>query len=239
MVFPSSIRNAGGMKLLVLGGTEFLGSALVSEALAKGWDVTTLNRGTTPAAPGVRSIVGDRRDGLAIEGEWDVVADTSSQEPSIVRDSAHHLSGRAARYVYVSSRSVHSHPTAQGADESAPLVVNRPGETTMGKLLELALEVTGSSGALRWADPAWLLAEGVEPWMQLPVWIPEGQDHETMHEADVSAAFAAGLRIRPLRETVADTWEWLRGVGGKAPTRPGVGLDPERERQLITALIPI
>ena len=326
--------HAGAMRLLVLGGTEFVGAALVDEALARGWEVTTFNRGTKPVPGGVRRIIGDRREGITIDGEWDVVADTWSQEPSVVRASSHHLAGMAERYVYVSSRSVHSHPTASGADEGAPTVdaasddtsyddyqrakrggelavleafgdsavivrpglilgprenigrlpywlnraarggsilapgpadgtfqyidardlatfalsglepgaysvVNRPGAATIGELLELTLEVTGSTGTLRWADPAWLLAQNVEPWMQLPVWLPEGEDHETMHEADVSKAFAAGLRVRPLRDTVESTWEWLRAIHGEAPRRPGVGLDPEREHQLITALIPI
>lgn len=324
------------MRLLVLGGTEFVGRALVDDGLAKGWEVTTLNRGSKPPPAGVEAIVGDRREGgLDRLGhrDWDVVADTWSWEPSAVRDAASTLSGRADRYVYVSSRSVHSHPTAKGADEHAPTVeasmndehfddyqrakrggelgalhgfgeravivrpglilgprenigrlpwwlsrvrlggdilapgppsgsfqyvdardlasfslsglepgyysvVNEPGMTTMGELLDLAIEVTGSSGTLRWTDPQLLVREGVEPWMDLPVWIPEGEDHETMHEADVSKAMAAGLRIRPLRETVSDTWSWLESIGGVAPQRrdrPVLGLDPKREAHLLGA----
>ena len=48
------------MKLLVLGGTEFVGRAIVDEGLNRGWEVTTFNRGTKPAQPGVTSIIGDR-----------------------------------------------------------------------------------------------------------------------------------------------------------------------------------
>jgi 2'-hydroxyisoflavone reductase len=101
--------------------------------------------------------------------------------------------------------------------------------------------VTNSTGTLRWADPDALVAAGVQPWMDLPIWLPAGEDHESMHEADVSRAMAAGLGIRPLRETVADTWQWLQSIGGVAPQRPDrppLGLSPERERELITALIP-
>jgi nucleoside-diphosphate-sugar epimerase len=327
------------MKLLVLGGTEFVGHALVAEGLARGWDVTTLNRGSKPVPEGVEALVGDRRlDGLESldQREFDLVADTWSWEPRSVRDSARQLADRAARYVYVSSRSVYVQPTASLATESAPTVeasmddegfddyarakrgaelgvldafgdraliarpglilgprenigrlpwwltrlarggdilapgpadgtfqyidardlaafclsevpagpysvVNAPNTTTMGELLQLGREVTGSSGTLRWADPDALIAAGVRPWMDLPVWLPAGEDHETMHESDVTKAMAAGLRIRPLRETVADTWSWLKSIGGVAPQRsdrPVLGLDPEWERELITPLIP-
>ena len=113
--------------------------------------------------------------------------------------------------------------------------------TTLGELLGAAHEVTGSTGTVRWVDSAALVEAGVEPWMQLPIWLPAGEDHETMHQADVSKAMAAALRIRPLAETVADTWEWLQSIGGVAPQRPDrppVGLDAARERELITQLIP-
>ncbi len=60
-----------------------------------------------------------------------------------------------------------------------------------------------------------------------------------MHTADVSRALAAGLRCRPVAETVADTWAWLRSLGGVAPQRPdrsGAGLSPEREAEVLAAL---
>jgi 2'-hydroxyisoflavone reductase len=75
----------------------------------------------------------------------------------------------------------------------------------------------------------------VEPWTDLPVWLV-GEDYAFMHGADVSKAVAAGLRCRPVEETVADTWAWLRSIGGRAPMRPdrpAVGLDPAVERRLL------
>ncbi|WP_338043416.1 NAD-dependent epimerase/dehydratase family protein, partial [Nonomuraea lactucae] len=114
------------MKLLVLGGTEFVGRAFLDEALAMGWEVTVLNRGTHEPPPGVTALRGDRSapGGLAAlgDGVWDVVVDTWSWAPSAVRDSASLLAGRAGHYVYVSSRSVHGYPVPAGADESAPVV---------------------------------------------------------------------------------------------------------------------
>ncbi len=116
------------MRLLVLGGTEFLGRAVVEAALARGWDVTVFHRGMHPAPPGARALTGDRTapDGLAaLAGAphaWDVVVDTWSAAPRAVRDAARLLAGTVGRYVYVSSRSVYAWPPAAGSDESAPLV---------------------------------------------------------------------------------------------------------------------
>ncbi|MBF8189700.1 reductase, partial [Nonomuraea sp. K274] len=114
------------MRLLVLGGTEFVGRAFVEEALGLGWDVTVYNRGTHEPPPGVTALRGDRSapGGLAAleRGEWDVVVDTWSWAAKAVTDAAALLAGRAGHYVYVSSRSVYADPLPFGADESAPVV---------------------------------------------------------------------------------------------------------------------
>ncbi|MGW2571131.1 SDR family oxidoreductase [Streptomyces sp. NPDC001537] len=114
------------MRLLVLGGTEFAGRAVVEAALGRGWEVTVLNRGRHEVPSGVRALHGDRTapDGLAAlaEGTWDAVVDTWSAAPRAVHDAARLLRGRAARYVYVSSCSVYAWPAPAGYDERAPLV---------------------------------------------------------------------------------------------------------------------
>ena len=108
-------------RLLVLGGSDFVGRAVVDDALARGWDVTVLNRGTAPVPDGVRQLVGDRTrpDGLDalladdVPQKWDVVVDTWSWAPAAARDAARLLAGRVPgddRYVYASSRSVYPHP---------------------------------------------------------------------------------------------------------------------------------
>ena len=75
-----------------------------------------------------------------------------------------------------------------------------------------------------WADEAWLLEQGVEPWSDLPLWIPAGDpDMAYFHRADVSRALAAGLTFRPLEETAGDVPPWT----GQA------GLSPEREAELV------
>ncbi|MET9806971.1 NAD-dependent epimerase/dehydratase family protein [Streptomyces halstedii] len=114
--------------------------------------------------------------------------------------------------------------------------VSRPGHTTMGELLDTCVHVTGSTAELRWTDPEVLLAAGVEPWTDLPVWLPGGELYDALHQGDVTKAHDAGLRCRPVAETVADTWSWMRERGGtvpRRPDRPAVGLDPETEAKLL------
>ncbi|WP_078532835.1 NAD-dependent epimerase/dehydratase family protein [Streptomyces hokutonensis] len=328
------------MRLLVLGGTEFAGRAVVEAALGRGWEVTVLNRGRHEALPGVRALRGDRTapgglDALA-GGEWDAVVDTWSAAPRAVHDAARLLAGRAGRYVYVSSRSVYEWAPPAGYTEDAPVVegaepdadktdyardkrggelaaldafgaersvlvraglilgpyenigrlpwwltrvvrggpvlapgprdlalqyvdvrdlaewvlgsVERElsgaynltsprGHATMGSLLDACVRVTGGAAELRWTSADVVLGAGIEPWTQLPVWIPAGSEgYDALHCADVSRAVATGLSCRPVEETVTDTWGWLQGIGGSAPQRPdrpGVGLDPVVEAKVL------
>jgi 2'-hydroxyisoflavone reductase len=118
-------------------------------------------------------------------------------------------------------------------------LVSEAGHTTMGELLESCKAATGSAAELRWTPPKEVLAAGIAPWTELPVWLPPGEDHDTMHRADVSKALAVGLSCRPVGETVADTWDWLRSIGGRAPQRPdrpAPGLAPEKEAALLERL---
>ena len=111
------------MRLLVLGGTKFLGRAVVEAALARGDEVTLFNRGQTGTElfPEVEKLRGDRDGDLAaLEGrEWDAVIDPSGYVPRIVRDSTELLRGSVGHYVFVSSGSVYTDPHP-GFDETAP-----------------------------------------------------------------------------------------------------------------------
>ncbi|MEU8264524.1 NAD-dependent epimerase/dehydratase family protein [Micromonospora sp. NPDC048999] len=328
------------MRLLMLGGTGFVGGAVVTEAARRGWSVTVFNRGLHGVAPvGVRRLRGDRTapDGLAAltGGEWDLVVDTWDGAPRAVRDAARALASSVRHYCYVSSGSVYTEPVQPGTAEDAPVVeasadavdgdypqlkaggeraavevfgerallaraglilgpgedigrlpwwlrriarggavlapgprdlpvqyidvrdlaiwlldrgaegaggaynvVSRTGHTTMGELLDAAVAVTGADAALRWTDPGPILAAGIEPWNDLPIWIPVGHEYRWLQEMGIERAYAAGLVCRPVAETVADTWRWL-GEVGRVPARAGrparatVGLDPEREVALL------
>ncbi|MCC5949614.1 MAG: hypothetical protein JJT89_14280 [Nitriliruptoraceae bacterium] len=113
------------MRVLVLGGSAFVGRALVQDALDRGADVSVFNCGTRPALERVTQLTGDRLAGDldALAGsEWDVVVDTWSATPTAVADTARLLSGRAGAYVYVSSGSVYRFPSPAGSDEGFPVV---------------------------------------------------------------------------------------------------------------------
>jgi 2'-hydroxyisoflavone reductase len=112
------------MKVLVLGGTKFLGRAVVDAGLADGHEMTLFNRGQTNPGlfPDLEQLRGDRDGGLsALAGRsFDAVVDPSGYVPRLVRASAEFLRGSVGHYVFVSSISVYETPIARGADESAP-----------------------------------------------------------------------------------------------------------------------
>ncbi|MDT7689476.1 MAG: hypothetical protein QOE46_2235 [Acidobacteriota bacterium] len=115
------------MKLLILGGTKFLGRHLVEAALRRGHEVTLFNRGllNPELFPEVEKLRGDRDGGLdALRGRrWDSVVDTSGFLPRVVRDSARLLADAAEHYAFISSCSVYSDTSVPGVAESHPVAV--------------------------------------------------------------------------------------------------------------------
>lgn len=324
------------MDLLVLGGTRFVGRAVVAEALDRGWSVTAVHRGLTGRLPeAVDARFADRSDPSALaaalgEDQWDAVVDTWSGAPRVATLAARLLRGRAGRYGYISSASVYrpgqrnaeaspvvaGDPEADDGDYAAikrgaelgimesfpdallarpglilgpgedvgrlpwwlaraaaggrmlapgepdrPLqyvdvrdlaswllnalvngrsgpvdVISRSGHATTRTLLEACLEATRSSAELVWVDEERLAAAGVEPWIQLPCWVPTTGEYAGFLEADTTLAARTGLSCRPVSETVADTWAWLlaEGFPAQRPDRPVHGLAPEREQSLLS-----
>ncbi|HLZ57683.1 MAG TPA: NAD-dependent epimerase/dehydratase family protein [Ktedonosporobacter sp.] len=113
------------MKLLVIGGTRFLGRYIVESALARGHQVTLFNRGQSAPElfPQVEQIHGDRDGDLALLAgrSWDCVIDTCGFVPRIVRASAEALAEAAERYIFISSISVYADMSHPGIDEDAPV----------------------------------------------------------------------------------------------------------------------
>lgn len=115
--------------------------------------------------------------------------------------------------------------------------VSRPGHATMGQLLEACNDVTGRRAELVWLSPETLEAAGVTGWSDLPIWVPPTGEMAGLHDGDVTAAHAAGLRCRPVLETVADTWAWVEVAGYPEPRgdRPPLGPTPEVDLALARA----
>jgi 2'-hydroxyisoflavone reductase len=278
------------MKLLVLGGTKFLGRHAVAHALEQGHEVTTFTRGQTNPElfPEAEHLHGDRDGGLGAlrGGEWDGVVDTSGYLPQVVRQSAELLRDAVQRYVFVSTISVYGDPEeeyganklacehvveevygdrstrvraglivgpydptdrftywprrlAAGGDVLAPgdpqqpvqvidardlaawlvqLALYGPGGTfdatgpqlTLGELLE---RLRGDA-RLVWVDSQAVLDAGVEPWTELPLWLPDRESWFLMERIDVPGTLAT----RPLEETARDTLDWDRTAAGDRPT---------------------
>ncbi len=139
---------------------------------------------------------------------------------------------------YVDARDLAALALDAAADgRSGPVdVVSPVGHATIGDVLRACVETTASGAELVWVDPAFLLDAGVEPWTELPIWLPESDESYALHTSDVTRALTWGLRIRPLHDTVADAWAWVRTVdaAGTAPhPRGATGLDPEKESELL------
>ena len=127
------------MRILVLGGTRFLGRAITEAALGRGDAVTLFNRGKTDPGlyPGIKTVVGDRATDLArIESrEWDAVIDVAGYDPEVVRISAEAFAKTASRYVFVSTVSVYADQSSrEGQLEDAPVLEQHDGMTDPGEL---------------------------------------------------------------------------------------------------------
>ncbi len=113
---------------------------------------------------------------------------------------------------------------------------------TMGRLLAAAQATLNPAATLRWVDEAFVLAQGVAPWSDMPVWLP--RESAAMHQVSVARLQATGLVCRPLADTLRDTAAWaaatdaeqaLQPTAAAGPPRAAVGLAPEREAALLRA----
>ena len=352
------------MHILILGGTGFLGPHLIDLALARGWSVTTFNRGKTDPArlsgekyKVIRQLRGDRDpnkgDGLksleALVSEmksrgerFDAVIDNSSYVPRITKAAAELLAPVTQMYQLVSTVSVWQ-DNSIATDESTPVstmpdptVEQVTGETygPLKALCEQAAEAacpgktcivrpglivgpgddsrrftywpvriarggrvlaprapkpedvrvqvidvrdladfqlklvgdghngvyiaTGPAGIwtmeelfagvkasvssavdFAWVDEAWLLEQGVQPWMGLPLWIPQSPETFGAGRAKNAKALAHGLAFRPLAETVRDTIADFEATKAELPADFGwgsgrtPGISAERESELL------
>jgi 2'-hydroxyisoflavone reductase len=109
--------------------------------------------------------------------------------------------------------------------------------TTMGQLIDNCVQATGSDATPVWMDEGFLFSQGVQPWAELPLWIPDVPDAAGFWAVSGASAKAAGLRTRPFGDSVRGTWEWLQS-GGEVQTAPGtppLGLASNKEQQVLAA----
>ena len=136
------------MKLLIIGGTRFVGRHLVTAALERGHEITLFNRGNHSSETNVEMIHGDRHTDIGkLSGrQWDAVIDTCGMLPNAVRAAAEVLSDAVDRYIFISSQNAYADVSTPGVDETSPLkmltsaeldeayAIDRSGEPSYGKL---------------------------------------------------------------------------------------------------------
>ncbi|KAJ6787268.1 hypothetical protein PWT90_05861 [Aphanocladium album] len=338
------------MHLLILGGTSFLGRALVDEAQSRNHNITLLNRGRKPAPAGVTSLLGDRLtpQGLdALDGlQFDAAIDTWAADPSAAIQAMQRLKGHVRHYTVMSTVSVYD-KTALGDgdrlnDETAkvceivgpnattsptslrrrgfelaaekilsgtpcllarcsvmagpyeasiiersrlpwwldrmrrggsvlapgppilPLqiidvrdvarflldaaekrltgpynILSPPRSSSMGEVLQLCRELTGSHAELVWVPQHEIIAAGIRPFVDLPLWLEfQTNDYATVYGWDTTKAQNQGLRCRPITETIRDTWDWMKGEHAPRHAPAGcdlklLGLSPEKESAVL------
>ncbi len=122
--------RASARRILILGGTGFIGPAIVQAARARGHAVTLFNRGKTNPGlfPDVETIVGDRKTDLGRLGgrSWDAVLDTWTRYPSAVREAAELLRDKVGQYLFVSTISVYKLGREPISEDSAVLTTPEP-----------------------------------------------------------------------------------------------------------------
>jgi nucleoside-diphosphate-sugar epimerase len=320
--------GVGYMKLLIIGGTSFVGRAIMGDALGRGHQVTTFNRGLTGTdATGVEALRGDRTTDEGVQPlagrRFDAVIDPGGLVPAHVLRTARAVVESAPFYAFVSTTAVYRSWNTVSMDETSetlPGVADQDGDpadfqnlpahkrgcelavehtfgpdaslvaragsivgphdnvgqlpwwlaritkggrviapgdparalqlidvrdlstfvldqveiqaggvhnvvpdgpnTTMGQLVDNCVQATGSGATPVWMDESFLFSRGVQPWAELPLWIPDTPDTAGFWAVSGASAKAAGLHTRPFRDSVRDTWEWLRS-GGEVRTSPG------------------
>ena len=193
------------LRLLILGGTGFIGPHQVRYALARGHQVTVFNRGRQKEAwPGpVEELLGDRNGDLkALEGrDWDVCIDNPTSLPVWVRDAAHVLKGHIGQYIFISTISVYA-ANDKPADETAPLVAYDGADPMAEKSLGAGMRLYGPLKAL------------------------SEKEAQTQYGEAATTIIRPSLIVGPGYETDRFTYWPARPARGGEILAPGDGSDP-------------
>jgi 2'-hydroxyisoflavone reductase len=209
----------GGKKILILGGTGFLGPHVVERALERGHTVTLFNRGKTGADrfPQAEKIRGDRGpgdktdlSGLKNDRRWDAVLDVWANDPEIVVPMAKLMADRTAYYFFVSSIAVYKDYSKIGMDETAPTRLERPGYGGNKARSEKALlEIFGERLGI--ARPSAIMGPGDES-LSYHYWLSQlAKDQEIVAPGSGTDAFVQYVDVRDVAVWMIDCVERARG----------------------------
>jgi 2'-hydroxyisoflavone reductase len=113
-------------------------------------------------------------------------------------------------------------------------VTGAPGATTFGDVIDACAEHAATPPRFHWASDDFLVEHGVEPWTELPLWLPPDPAYAGLRNVRTDRAWANGLRCRPLASTVSDVLAEFAARPAGTPLR--AGLSAEREARLIVEL---
>ncbi len=127
---------------------------------------------------------------------------------------------------------------ASGGDLKGPFnLISAPGALTMGAVLDACASAAGTQPRWQWASAKEIERCGLNAWVDLPLWLHPAGDHAAFALTDTQAACAAGLTIRPLAHTVADTLAWHRSLAADQQVFSKAGLSAEREAAALKELL--
>jgi 2'-hydroxyisoflavone reductase len=123
-------------------------------------------------------------------------------------------------------------------EDSTTGVLNATGPnapTNMAELLYGCKAVTAGDARFTWVDADFLQEQGIQPWSDMPVWIPSREGYEGFHRVNIDKAIEAGLWSRPLADTVRDTLAWYHAWPPDEPFPWRGGISAEREAEVLAA----
>src|SRR5258705_352975 len=234
------------MKILILGGTIFLGPHLIEAALARGHQITIFNRGqhSHDGYPEVEKLRGDRsRDVEALHGRrWEALIDTCGYVPGVVRKSAQLLADAVEHYTFISSCSVYANFNLAATGENAPVSTITPEQVNEAETIDTGERTTAVTYGKMYGALKALCERAAEEALPGRVLneraglLVGSYDYNGIFLVNNDKAITAGLTFRPLSETIKDALAWDATRPSNIERRAGLKL--ARERELLKKLLP-
>jgi 2'-hydroxyisoflavone reductase len=109
------------------------------------------------------------------------------------------------------------------------------GRMSMREMLEACRSAAASDARFTWVDEKFLAERGVEPWSDIPVWVPRRSEEAGLSQVSIERAVSHGLTFRPTEATVRDLLAWWASLPPARRQKMRAGLPPEREAELLAA----
>jgi len=230
------------LKILILGGTGFIGPHIVREALARGHEVTLFNRGrsNTDLFPDVKKLVGDRA--LIVRPTYIVGPGDKSQRFTWWAVRVHRGGEVLApgnpdtTSEIIDVRDLAAFFCIRLLEDEQSGVFNASGPAgrfSFGGMLNGIRASTSNAVNFTWVDAAFLIQHQVS-WKEMPMWSSDNDGFSGLF-SEQQSSIDAGLNYRPFTETVKDTLAWYRQLPTDKQVFTRAGIDPEKEARVLVA----